>query len=955
MMMRLSRMPSLSALFAGLVAFGLLAPSGPSFAQQLQPPFSQSYSLLDLGSVSGVPTPYGGVFILPGDPNSLFIGGSANEAGGALYRVPLARNGQGFITGFTGPAARMADAPYNDGGIVPDPGGLISYVQWPSNNFAQLNLATGLVVNTVPLGALGVASASAGLAFIPPGYPGAGGLRIVSWSAGEYYEAAYSVGAGGIINVSAATAVPGSQLAGGPEGWTYVPQGSPKFSAPSIIVSEYSAGSVAVYELDARGNPVIATRRAFMNGLVGAEGAAIDPVSGMFVFSTFGSTNRVIVVRGFTAPPPVPAVSIAPTALDFGSQTVGTSSAPQSVTVNNTGNAPLDITAIAVSGDFGFTGCATPITLAPGASCTLGVKFFPTATGARTGSVSIASNASDSPHRITLSGSGTPALVPGIALAPSSADFGAVVAGTAATRILALSNPGTAPLAISSIEVTGTFFTRAHDCPASLAPSAACNITVTYTPTGAGTHGGELKVFSNAVPSPLVAALSGSVATTVPGLRLSANSVAFAPQFVGTTSSAQSVTLTNSGSAPLVISQVASSGDFGFSGCGPSTLAPGATCSFTITFRPLTQGPQSGAIVITSNAPGSPHTLTLSGSGASLTAPEINLSPSAFAFGSLRPQQTATLRGRLTNTGAATLTISQITSTGALFSQSNNCPATLAVGAFCDITVTYAPIATGSHSGQLVIHSNAIPSPHIAALSGTGITVPPPFLTVDGAVSFGQQVTGTTVRRALTLTNTGGDPLRISQLSIFGSGAFGVEGGCATIAPEASCNLTVSFTPTGLGSFSARLDIVSNHIGGVVQVSLAGVGIAAPRPALELSVAALGFGTQGVGSSSLPSAGSRVRVRSVGSVGAQITSITASLSDFIVDASQCPAVLAPQQSCDVAVAFRPMTSGARQGTLLIQSNAVTESGAPHTVSLTGIGCRFFTAGSARNMVRLCAP
>jgi hypothetical protein len=932
------------------VAFVLLVVAAPASAQTVASQFAEHYTLSDLGSVAEVPTPYGGLFILPDRPNTLYLAGSANQQAGALYAVPIARDGNGRITGFAGSAARVADAPYNDGGIVRDPGGLISYAEWPVNGYAQIDLASGLVINRIDLTPFEVASSAAGVGFIPAGYPGAGGMRIVSWPGGEYYEVSHEVGGNGKILVRSVSPVPGSQLPGGPEGWAYVPLGSPQFAVPSMIVSEYSAGNVAVYEMDGAGNPVIASRRLFIEGLVGAEGAAIDPVSGAFLFSTFGVSDRVLVANGFTPPAPVPALSLTATSLDFGDQTLETSSAAQTVTARNTGSAPLEISAIAIAGDFGFTGCATPITLSPDGSCTLSITFFPTATGARTGSVSIESNAPDTPHGISLTGTGTPAPVPGIALAPASADFGAVVAGTTTSKALALGNTGTAPLQIGSIAVTGTFFTGSQDCPASLAPSAACTITVTYAPASPGTHAGELRILSNAVPSPMVAPLSGSATSgTVAGLQLSAGLVTFAPQFLGTTSAAQSVTLTSSGTAPLVISGVASTGDFAFSGCGPATLAPGASCTFSITFRPFTEGAQSGAIVISSNAPGSPHTLSLSGTGAPLAGPVINLAPAAFDFGALRTQRSATLVGRLTNTGAAPLAISQIASSGAFFSQSNNCPGTLAVAAFCDVTVSYGPTETGAHSGQLVIHSNAIPSPHIAALSGTGITVPPPFLAVEAAVAFGQHVTGTTVRRTLTLANTGGEPLQISQLALIGSGAFGLEGGCTTVAPESSCDLTLSFTPGGLGAFNARLDIVSNHSGGVVQVALSGVGTAVPRAALELSVGAIGFGNQGVGT---PSAERGLRITSVGGIAAEIGSIGASLPDFIVS-TNCPALLAPQQGCDVGVVFRPMASGARQGVLMIQSNAAGES--PHAVSLTGVGCRFFSLGGSRNPLRMCSP
>ena len=284
--------------------------------------------MTDLGSVPGVQPQYGGLFILASDPASLYIGGDANGSLGALYRIALVRDGDDAITGFSGTAVRVADAPYNDGGITLDPGGHISYAQWPSNGYGQIDLATGTVVNQIDLTPLGVASASAMVAFIPAGFPGAGGMRIASWSGGEFYEVGYSVDPGGIIGITSVTPVPASTLPGGPEGWAYVPSGSPQFAAPSMIVSEYSSATVSVFEMDGTGNPVIATRRDFVTGLNGAEGAAFDPVSGAYLFSTFGGGDHVIVVEGFAAPT-VANATLLPASLDFGDVAQGATSPAQ--------------------------------------------------------------------------------------------------------------------------------------------------------------------------------------------------------------------------------------------------------------------------------------------------------------------------------------------------------------------------------------------------------------------------------------------------------------------------------------------------------------------------------------------------------------------------------------------------------------------------------------------------
>lgn len=89
-------------------------------------------------------------------------------------------------------------------------------------------------------------------------------------------------------------------LSGGPEGLLYVPPGSSQIpDYQNVLVTEYSTGTVALYQLDANGNPVPATRTPFLTGLSGAEGACTDPVTGALVFSTYGGGNRIVVVEGF--------------------------------------------------------------------------------------------------------------------------------------------------------------------------------------------------------------------------------------------------------------------------------------------------------------------------------------------------------------------------------------------------------------------------------------------------------------------------------------------------------------------------------------------------------------------------------------------------------------------------------------------------------------------------------
>jgi hypothetical protein len=269
----------------------------------LQPPFDASYTLADLGSPPEVPGPLGGLSINPEDTSGLVIGSQANAPSGSLYTVPLMRDAEGHITGFAGPGFRSADAPYNDGGVVFGPGGVIFLARWPVNELGQIRTGGNTVDRVIPMGPFGVPGSLSSINFPPTGFPGAGHMKLTTYASGAWFDATFSPDGGGTFNLDTVTAVPTSNLPGAPEGFTYVPAGSPQFSQPSMLVSEYGAGQISAYELDPNGDPIISTRRSVVTGLGGAEGAAIDPVSGDFLFSTFGGGSRVIVIRGFSRPP----------------------------------------------------------------------------------------------------------------------------------------------------------------------------------------------------------------------------------------------------------------------------------------------------------------------------------------------------------------------------------------------------------------------------------------------------------------------------------------------------------------------------------------------------------------------------------------------------------------------------------------------------------------------------
>jgi Abnormal spindle-like microcephaly-assoc'd, ASPM-SPD-2-Hydin len=212
----------------------------------------------------------------------------------------------------------------------------------------------------------------------------------------------------------------------------------------------------------------------------------------------------------------------------------------------------------------------------------------------------------------------------------------------------------------------------------------------------------------------------------LPAISLVPSSLAFGPQTINTTSSPQTVTLTNTGGATSTLSNIVITGadasDFAIktNTCGP-TLAPNDNCQVSVAFTPLAAGSLSAAMSITDNAPGSPQAVGLSGTGtnALATLSPLNLTfPDQYVKNSSSPQTVT-----LTNAGTATLAITNVAVTPADFgmaSTQTNCGSTLAAGSMCSIGVFFDPTAVGTRTGTLSVTDNAAGSPQTVTLTGTG-------------------------------------------------------------------------------------------------------------------------------------------------------------------------------------------------------------------------------------------
>ncbi|HEV3171793.1 MAG TPA: choice-of-anchor D domain-containing protein, partial [Actinocrinis sp.] len=201
------------------------------------------------------------------------------------------------------------------------------------------------------------------------------------------------------------------------------------------------------------------------------------------------------------------------------------------------------------------------------------------------------------------------------------------------------------------------------------------------------------------------------------GVSVSPGALNFGSQATGSTSTAQTVTVSNPTNAAASVSGISTSGDFAqTNNCG-SSIAANGSCTVNVTFSPTAAGSRTGSLTV--NAGGVTNTVSLSGTGTA-PGPVLNANPASLAFaktivGSSAPTQSVTI----TNSGTTTATVSGVSTTGD-FSQTNNC-SSIAVNASCTVTVTFTPTVGGTRSGTLTVNSNANNSPTTVSLSGSAI------------------------------------------------------------------------------------------------------------------------------------------------------------------------------------------------------------------------------------------
>jgi Abnormal spindle-like microcephaly-assoc'd, ASPM-SPD-2-Hydin len=527
-----------------------------------------------------------------------------------------------------------------------------------------------------------------------------------------------------------------------------------------------------------------------------------------------------------------PAISLNPASLTYSVQSIGTASPIQTTTVTNTGLAPLTISLVAVTGDFNETDKCVAATIAINQSCTIQVRFLPTATGSRSGILTVYGNVAGGQATATLSGTGSAAAA--IVLDPVVLTFPSTpLNATSAVQNITISNTSNAAVGLQSPIISGgDFRITVNTCGPSLGPGVGCTVGIAFTPTASGTRSGTFSVADAAGTQ--TASLSG-VGTSPATDTLSPLTLTFGTQQVDTASQAQQITLSNTGDLPLtLIAAQITSGDFTVvNSCGNS-LNPHSTCSMNVAFAPKDVGPLSGVLAVSDQY----RTQTVALNGIGIAPPGVSLAPfSTVVFpptgvGLQSPSKTVTL----TNNVGVPLSIQGISIKGdfVILPNGSTCGATVAAYTACILQVAFAPSVGGPGSGSLTVTDSAGNSPQTLSLTGPGVDF---TLTTNG-------ITSVTIKSGQNAVF----PLLLSSNSnVSGTVTFA----CTGMPGNSTCNVTPSSIPlgsistvsvtvlTGVSATSSSNHPLPNRKGVFWFATLSPLGLLALRRARRSGVASL--------------------------------------------------------------------------------------------------------------------
>lgn len=693
--------------------------------------------------------------------------------------------------------------------------------------------------------------------------------------------------------------------------------------------------------------------------------------SAMLALVAFGTL--VAGIGGFFAIQAIrnqPNFSLTPGSLQFAAQEVNKTSAPQTITLTNNHDRPLQVGRVETTGsnaaDFQVTEDCTRQPVAPASTCRIQLTFTPQSAGDRTADLTIGDRAGNVQRTASLRGAGRDPN-PGNTTAilnfnPGTLNFGDQRLNQLSdTRRITVTNGGSTPITIQAINTTGAAqneFKGSETCTQSaLAPNATCTLDLQFQPTQVGSRTANLAI-ADSNGNRWNVPLSGNGITEnvpAPALSLNPGQLDFGERPVRTTSNELVLNLTNTGTQPLLVERTEltgqNPGDFSIvrNTCVGGALAANRSCQIGLRFTPGDRNYRSANLRIFSNDPSGTENVFLSGFGTVPAVAAIQVEPTRVNFGNVNldtasPARTIIIR----NTGNAPLQIGNIRLDGNPDFVSDRSDevgtacrnVTLPPGQSCGFGVVFLPQVAGPRAARIAIPNNAGGEVGVA-LEGVGAARQVPAIEISpGSLNFGSLSIGAiSSPQPVTIRNVGTGPLQIGQLGVGGNNAvdFNPESAdfnrCSNnlLQPGASCQFRMFFGPTGVGDRSARLTIPNNSPQGAIAVNLSGVGndpTPPPTPNLTINPPSLDLGQQPVGSTT----SSTVTLRNTSAVPAPIGTIRISnTEDFRLDFSSvglfaCPnSTLPPGEACSFEVIFAPQSPGDRTAQISIANNVSAEA------------------------------
>ncbi len=616
--------------------------------------------------------------------------------------------------------------------------------------------------------------------------------------------------------------------------------------------------------------------------------------------------------------------TITPSSLNFGAVNIGnTLTLP--ATITNTGNSILVISSITSSdSQFSFT-ANFPIRILEGLSTTVNLSFTPTTEGLQSGNLVFTHNGTGSITSFSVSGIGSG---PVFSLDPVSLNFGIVNVGSSVILPVTISNSGEGSLIISDITSSDAQYTfTSPPLPVTLSAGQSSLLDITFTPTGEGTYPASLSFTHNASGSPAVLPVTGTGHILASTFNIDPVSLSFGTVNVGSSVSLP-VTIINPGDASLIISDITSSdAQYTFSSSLPITVLPGGNTAIDITFTPTGEGTYPGNLSFVHNATGSPAVLSVTGTGHILFS-TFNLDPVSLNFDTVNVGNFASLPVTISNSGDASLIISDITSSDAQYTFSSSLPITVLPGGNTAVDITFTPTGEGTYPGNLSFVHNAPGSPAVLPVTGTGHILVSTFNLDPVSLNFDTVNVGSFASLPVTINNSGDASLIISDITS-SDAQYTISGSLPlTVLPGGNTAVDITFTPTGEGTYPASLSFTHNAPGSPAVLPVTGTGHILAST-FNIDPVSLSFGTVNVGSSaSLP-----VTINNSGDASLIISDITSSDAQYTISGS-LPLTVLPGGNAAIDITFTPTGEGTYPASLYFTHNA---SGSPDSLSLTGTG------------------